>query len=509
MKTKKTALIFITDIIPLIIISLLGIFKFKLFLQVLGDETLGLYQLFSQIMIYVALVDGGLSSAVLYSLYKPNAENDKKKFNSLLAGAYKSFSLIGIIVFGLAFLVSFVVPFIIKDSSFSYWYIILTFLLFAISNVIGYFFVPYHCLLEVKEKKHIYNLTSQIGQIVLSIAEIIMLLCHIKFGYILIMHSVVKLIANLIEVYICKKVFPDIKVNQKEKSYDFKKHINSLIFHKINGLVGSNIDSILISSFLGLKFVAIYSAYSYIITQMKNILGKIESSMTAIVGNSLVKTKEKTYELYKEFNSMLFYIAIVICTPLTLAINGFIDIFYEGEILTELLIAISFVSILFTFVIKMDTTLFVSAGGLYKETKYCALVDTIVNLVLSLLLIQYIGISGVLIATSIAVIIAEYILKTIVVHKYIFNKSSKYYFITNIKFCILYIIDLLIGYYIINLFTINNIFIWFIIFTIFTITNSIIILIIFKILKEDKFISRIKLLLKRGKKNEESIVSPE
>ena len=116
MKTKKTILIFITDIIPLLVVSFLGIFKFKLFLQILGSETLGLYQLFTQIMIYVALVDGGLSSAVLYSLYKPNTEGDKKKFNALLAGAYKRFSQIGIAGFGIAFIVSFFVPFLIKDG---------------------------------------------------------------------------------------------------------------------------------------------------------------------------------------------------------------------------------------------------------------------------------------------------------------------------------------------------------------------------------------------------------
>ena len=114
MKTKKFIYNFLTDIIPLLIISLLGIYKVKFFIQYLGNETLGLYQLFSRIMIYVALVDGGLSSAVLYSLYKPNANNDHKKFNALLAGAYKTFSLIGAAVFGIAFLVSFIVPFLIK-----------------------------------------------------------------------------------------------------------------------------------------------------------------------------------------------------------------------------------------------------------------------------------------------------------------------------------------------------------------------------------------------------------
>ena len=70
MKTKKTLLNFITDVVPLLIISILGIYKIKLFIKVFGDETLGLYQLFSQVMVYVALVDGGLSNAVLFSLYK-------------------------------------------------------------------------------------------------------------------------------------------------------------------------------------------------------------------------------------------------------------------------------------------------------------------------------------------------------------------------------------------------------------------------------------------------------
>lgn len=498
MKTKKTVLNFISDVIPLLIISLLGIYKMKLFIQVLGDETLGLYQLFSQVMIYVAVVDGGLSSAVLFSLYNPNANGDKKKFNSLLAGAFKSFSFIGMIVFGIAFLASFFVPLFIKDCSFSYWYVVLTFLLFALSNTIGYFFVPYTCLLEVKEKKYIYNLTSQIGQIVLSVAEIIMLLLNIRFEFILLMHSIVKLLSYLAELYICKKMFPDIKLCQKEKDYEFKKHIKSLVFHKINGLIGSNVDTIIISSFMGLKMVAIYSTYNYIINMMKNILGKIQTSMTAIVGNYLVKTKNKVYELYEEFDSMLFYIAIIICVPLTLAIDEFIDIWYEGTIQTNFLIAVSFVAILFTYIIKMDTNLFVSAGGLYKETKYCALTDTIVNLTLSLILVNIIGIPGVLIATAVSVFIAEYILKTIVVHKNIFKISPSKYFIKNIKFFVLYIIDLVGGYYLINLFTMTNIGIWFLVFLIFTILNALLILLLFYFMHEIKFMGRIKVLLKRG-----------
>ena len=501
MKTKKTFLNVLTDVIPLLIISILGIYKVKLFLHVLGSETLGLYQLFNNIMVYVAIVDGGLSNALLFSLYKPNNANDKKKFNELLSGGLRTFSKIGMYVFGIAAIVSFFIIFLIKDSPFSYWYIVITFLLFSLSNVIEYFFVPYNALLEVKEKKYIYNLITQLGQIFISVLEIVLLLLNVEFVYILISHSIVKIITKIIEVYICKKEFPEVNVHDEKKDYSFKKYLGSLIFHKINGLVGSNIDSLIISSILGLNSVAIYSTYNYVITMLKNILGKISSSMIALVGNSLESNRERMYDLYLEFDSFLFYLAIIICTPLVLAINGFIDIFYEGEIATSFTIAISFSLILFTFIIKMDTNLFVSSGGLYKETKHCAITDTIVNLILSFALVNIIGIPGVLIATAIAVIIAEYILKTRVVHKYIFHKPSSIYFMKNIKFIILFIFDLIISYFIVKNFVLSSLITWFIFYTIFTIINALFILLIFKMFNELTFINRFKILLHRKSSN--------
>ena len=498
-KTRKTALNLITDVIPLLIISLLGIFKVKLFIQYLGQETMGLYNLFSNIMVYVSLVDGGLASAVLFSLYKPNTEGNNRKLSELLSGAMTVFSKIGMIVFGIAFVVSFVVIFFIKDCAFDYWYIVLTFLLFSLSNVIAYFFVPYKEFLNVKEKKYMTNVITQSGQIVLSILEIVMLITGFKFGYILLMHSIVKLIANLIIAHVSKKMYPEINFRTKNKDYSFKKFLNSLIFHKINGLISSNIDTVIISSVLGLTSVAIYSAYSYIITMMKNFLGKLSSSMTAIVGNSLVKDKERMHDIYMEFNSMLFYVAISICVPLIIAIDGFISIFYEGKIETSFLIALSFTLILFVFVIKQGTVMFVSAGGLYKETKYCAMVDTCVNLTLSLTLVHFIGISGVLFATAISVFIAEYTLKAIVVHRQIFKVSSVNYFVKNIKFFILFVLDLLLGIYIHSEFSITSLGKWFLYFIPYTLINGLVVFIIFYLFNETKFIGRFKQLFGRSK----------
>ena len=501
MRTKKSFLNLLTDIIPLIIISILGIFKSKLFIDVLGDKTLGLYQLYSQIMVYVALVDGGLSSALIFSLYKPNSNGDDKKIKEIIAAGYKVFSLIGIIVFGIAAIVSPFVHFLIKDTIFSNGFIALTFLIFSLSNVVEYFFVPQMSILEVKEKKYVVNTCLQTGQILLSTIEIIMLLLNIKFIYILMMHVIVRLFANIAVAICCKKIYPEYSVKGlKTKDFTFTKQIKHLMFHKINGLVVYNIDVLLISRFLGLAEVAIYSTYNFIINMLRNILGKISGSITAIIGNYLSSgDSNKSYELYSELCCLTFFIAIIISIPLFFAINAFIDIWYNGKIQTQFLTALSFAIYIFIYIIKIPTTTFITSAGLFKETKICALCDTIINFTLSVILIFVCGISGVVFATSFSSFVAEYIMKTNVLYKNIFTKNkASDYFKRNFKFLIFALIDFSIGYLIFKNIHIVKIGAWFGIYAIYFILNSLFVFGIFALFKETKFINRVKYLVKKG-----------
>ena len=89
-------------------------------------------------------------------------------------------------------------------------------------------------------------------------------------------------------------------------------------------------------------------------------------------------------------------------------------------------------------------------------------------------------------------------MKTVVIHKNIFKISSKGYFVKNIKFFLLFIIDFVTSGAIINLVNIDNLLIWFIVFTLFTIINAFLVLLAFMGLKEAKFMNRLKFLMRRG-----------
>lgn len=221
--------------------------------------------------------------------------------------------------------------------------------------------------------------------------------------------------------------------------------------------------------------------------------------MLAIVGNEIAKDKDKVYNIFLEINSIMFFIGTVICVPLLFALDGFIDIWYEGEIKTSVLISIACVTYLFCFLIKETVAMFVNAAGLFKETKICAMCDTVINLVLSIALVFKFGISGVLFATAFSVFVAEYIMKNFVLHKHVFERKVNKFYLSGLKLFVITVIDLLIGILIFKNIQISNILSWLGIFALYTLINSVFVVLMYKLIGETKMFERIKYIFKRSR----------
>ena len=81
MRTKKIFLNMICDILPYLIIGVIGIVKMDVLINYIGDVGNGYYQTINQIISYVFLAQMGFSEAVTYSLYKPFADKNKDNIN--------------------------------------------------------------------------------------------------------------------------------------------------------------------------------------------------------------------------------------------------------------------------------------------------------------------------------------------------------------------------------------------------------------------------------------------
>lgn len=499
MRTKKALLNYITELLPQLVIAIIGIFKVKLFLQVLGESTSGLYQVYTQFLTYMTIVDGGLTSALLCALYKPLNEKNKQKTNSILAAAFRIYSIIGIFIMTVGIILSFFIPNFIKGNVFSLEYIVLTFSIYVFSGIIGYFFVPYKTLFEADQKKYVVNIIFQSSLIVTGLSEIIMLMLGCNFTMILVMHSIINLITNIVLFIYGRREYAYVKLNNKKKDYSFSKELKHLLFHKIGAVIANNIDVVIISKVLGLTIVPIYSAYNYIVANLMNVLNKFSSALLALVGNFLTTQKEKAKDLFLELNTMMFFVGTCLCVPLMYAINDFINIFYEGIIKTYSSLAILFSLLLFYIIIRIPFNMFGTAAGLFKETKICTVLESIINLTLSLILVNIIGLPGVLLATFIAYLVSDYFIRPHIIYKNIFNEKAIRYYFNNIKYIIILCIDAFIGYVIFNNLSINNLLYWFLIFACYFIINTIFVLIFYYLIKDIKFLNRIKYIINKRK----------
>lgn len=501
MRTKKAIINYITETVPEILIMFLGFFRIKFFLKYLGTDILGLYQMFGQFFAYINLTEAGFSTAALYSLYKPINDKDQNKVNSILSGTNRIFKIIGFGMILIGIIFSFFIHYFIKDNTISNSYIVTSFIIFLLINVMSYFFKPYSIYFDAKEKKYLPNLIYQIGLLIKTIGEIALLFIGFDLIKILVVSLCIMIATNFAVKYAMKKQFPEVDLKVK-KDYSAWKGTKHLIVHKLGGVVANNVDMIMISAFTGLAKVVVYSSYMYVINAIKTLLSKFSSSLHSLVGIKMLGDSEKeNYNVFLELSSLMSYVSIVICASLIFAINPFINIFYEGKVITSKLLAFCFILMLYLSINSSTLYVYTNSTGLFKETKICTIVEAISNLILSIIGMFFLGIPGIILATSISYIIADYIIKPKILYKIVFKNESKKDFYKNlIASSMIFVLFCIVN----SLFkiTTSNILIWFIISVFLFILNTLIIYITFKLFKMNNWIYRIKNMSRRKMKNE-------
>lgn len=500
LRTKNTLKTFLYGIFFTSIIAILGLVKTKILLSCLGDEYVGVYQLFYQIYLYLSIVDGGIGASVTYQLYKPISSDNTKKINRIIEGSRRYFNKIGIFVILLGLLISFEIMFFIKETTISVLYIKVCFILYIISSAISYFTISHALLYEAEQK--LYK-SSNLNHM-LSIAESIVAIIIAKLGG--------KLLIILTSFVILSFIKCTILVLQSRKDhkylkrvdnpdFSFKKDANSLIVNKINTLIFENSNILIVSKFLGLKIVIVYNAYNQIVTMIKQMIQRLSAALLPSVGNLLVSEKEKARNIFVELNSLLFYLANLLVIPIFFMLTPFIGLWYGSEYESTQLVCLLFSLLLYVEIIRISLETYVKAAGEFKKIKNCGIYQSVVCLSLSLILVNKFGIAGILFATLFAFITGTFMQYPKIISKQIINDKTKNYYLKVVKYLLGLFISFGIIYFVDSRIYIASLITWglkgVLLFTI----NFVITSLYYYLIKETYFFERIKFLLKKKTKS--------
>ena len=451
------------DIMPYLLIGIVGLIKVNYLIKYIGDVGNGYYQFITQLISYVFLAQAGFSEAVTYSLYKPFAEKNKNDVNRIYSGARYIYKIIGSIILGIIFLVSLGL-FIYYNNDPYRNSALICFIVISTSYLIAYFgkTQTYGAVLMANQEKYIYSIVNNFMKLLCDILTIFVIVKFRNIESIAILILIIKIIEEIVMRIVVKKRYNWLKV-VSDRNTSMAKMTKDLIWSQVGYLVLNNVDAVLIMFFIGPVAVSIYTSYNFILRYLEEITSRVNWASVSSFGNVFAKKEDKrAYSLFKELQALFIIISISTCLTFAIGIRSFImvwikDINYILSYKTVFLFTMS----LFMIVIYYPLLSIIDANGLFKDNKKHTLLCALTNVVLSIILIQFYKIDGVLIGTVIAFVLNIFLkchlLKTKIFKNISLLKFLSPYILATLAFVILGYLVMYIEPYL--LFNINNIFI--------------------------------------------------
>lgn len=460
MRTKNSVYNIIANLLIILLQTILIFVVRIFFVKNLNVEYLGLQGLFNNIITMLSLADMGISVSICFSLYEPLAKRDYNKVSTIMSFFRKIYWIIS----GIILLIGIVMmPFIyLLTTGYTMGHLKLIFSVYAFMIATEYFLNYKEVLILADQKKYKLATINIIFTFLIYISQIVVLIIFKNFIFYILSELIFKTIKIGISNIYVTRYYPQVNFYSKEKmdkkiKHKLKKNVKGMFVFKIGDYLVNGTDNIIISKCINIGAVGIYGNYLSVISICRHITNEIINGITSSFGNLIVEENEKTQE--NVFNIM-DYINFIIVGYFFVCIfqlfNKFIMICFGSDYLLNfrdvIIICINF----YVISILLPINSVKSAAGLYYEDRHISLIQAVINLILSLVLVQYIGLTGVLLGTTFSYLLLVTWQRPYIVYKKIFNSSFLKYLFNQLKRIILILFIVIINYLIFSWKTIPN-----------------------------------------------------
>lgn len=422
------------------IITILSFVSRTVFINTLGIEYLGINGLFTNILAMLTLAEAGLGASIMYSLYKPLAEGDHYRVNVLMKFYKNAYLVIASIILFLGLAIMPFLEMFIKETKVGNIHLI--YLIFLLNTVVPYLYVHKNSFLNVSQKGYIVTGVYSVSSIFSVCLKIAIL--HYSQNYILylIIDSIITISNSVLLAVIVNKMYPFLKDKVKGKldstsRKEITKNVKAIILQNMGNYFVFGTDNIIISSFVSVAAVGIYSNYSMLIEICRTFINQIFNNIYHSVGNLVARENiEKVYSIYKTYRLLNFWLYSIFTIFLAIMLEPFITLWLgKGFLIEENLIYI-LMFIFFERGMRNSITTLKTTSGIFHEDRYVPLCQATINLIISITLVQKIGITGVFIGTLISSLAVPFWTTPYLVYKKVFLKPIRSYFISYILFLV-------------------------------------------------------------------------
>ena len=439
MRSKKVLINSIFGMAGYAILMLSNFITRSVFVDQLGLSMAGVDTTFKNFLQVLSLAELGLSTGLLYKLYKPIEEKNNREIKKVLNFYKQAYQVIASIFMGGAVVLSLVVNFFIEDTDKSPVYISFLFILYAADTVASYLFANRKALIVADQNNYIVNRNDAFISLITLVSQVALLYLTKSF----IVYAVVKIVCRLIGASFIgnkfRKMYPEIAKDKSKETItgDEKKslikNMSAMLCHRIGGVSVTATGSAIISKMLGTVQAGIYGNYTIITTALMQLVTQVFNGVTASFGNIItVESKETIYKRFKLLYFFNYLIFSFFTVSVGVIIQPFMKLWMHGD--PNSLFADRTVVLLlcyfYVFGIRRVILMAKDSAGLYRQDQWFAILEAILNIVMSVVFVLWFkSVDGIILANILSMLIIPLWTQPYLVYKYVLNAKLIGYYV--------------------------------------------------------------------------------
>lgn len=399
----------------------------------LGVNYVGLNSFYLSVLNVLGLAELGFASAIAYSMYKPIAEEDHETVVRLLQYFRRIYRIIGITLLLLGLALMPFLDYLITGERPADFNIHLGFFIYLVNASLSYLMFGYRqTLINAHQRNDVVSRIQSIILIATNVGQIVTLLAFPNFYVFLILVPITTVLQNIIIYIASKRLFPqyegvklrDARLTRQERKF-IRQRVIGVFVYRVCKTTRDSCDMVFISMFLGLAVAGCYSNYFMIVSGVLTVIEVVCSSMTAPVGNSIVsESKEKNFNDMRLFMFMYATIAAVCLACVLCLYQPFMELWAGPELMLPDYIVWLLCVYFYVRILGDIRSVYVDAAGLWWKLKGRSVIEAVLNVVLNFILVQVIGLPGVVIATIVSMLLINYLWGSEVIFTHYFKNHG-------------------------------------------------------------------------------------
>ncbi len=440
------------SVISQIILIVVGFFSQRVMNLRLGEELVGMNSVISNIIALLSVTELGISVAVVFHLYRAIAAEDEEQIAALMNLYRKAYCIFAIVigVLGLT-----VMPFVhrfLRENSFTLEYVRTIYGLWLLRTIASYLLSYKRSVLIADQKEYIVSIGTLTANVLNYSLIIVIVELFQNYVLALSINIIVEFCINLWIAWYVDRKYPFLKRLRKAPLdggivNKVLQDIKNIFVTRLSTKLLVCTDSLIMSSFISVGIVGLYSNYTMITQSLINIVVAFSNALQPTVGNMFIEgDHDKEYGVLRQVSFLFFVFASFSAASLLALMTPFVtDIWLNDEYALGLNIILWCVINFYMSTMGAPLNMMMGVTGLFHKERNLSIVVAVVNIVLSLGLVIPLGIPGVLFGTFVSYFIQLIYRVIVLVHKYM-KKSCQRYVLDLLQYVFLTIAEVAIVY---------------------------------------------------------------